>query len=168
MDYTILFDKDRQTLAEYGTRAFSEVLYIPPGKVALLSMYNMFNEVRVLKNGKGHTELIADDCALIHKLSLGKTEDIARKIECGERVNILGELRSLLASRRMFHEPVYQCGQSWSLNPCNNVSLIPIPGFYMLEFFNPNQFDTAYVEYTLLDVADSVAIPEGFKLGSKQ
>ena len=38
----------------------------------------------------------------------------------------------------------------------------------MLEFFNPNQFDTAYVEYALLSVSDSMAIPDDFKLGSKR
>ena len=168
MDYTILFDKDRRTIAEHGTRAFSEILYIPPGKVALLSMYNMYNEVQVTKNAKGETALVAKDCALVHKLSLGKTGDIARKIECGERVDVQGELRGLLANRRLFHEPVYQCGCTWSLNPCNNFALIPTPGFYMLEFFNPNQFDTAYVEYALLSVSDSMAIPDDFKLGSKR
>lgn len=167
MNYTILFDKAHRTLAEHGTKAFSDILYIPNGQVALLSMFNMYNEVRMTKNGNGETELVANDCAVVHKLSLGTTGDITRKIECGERVNINGELRSLLENRRLFHEPVYQCGCTWSLNPCNNFALIPTPGFYMLEFFNPNQFDTAYVEYVLLSVADSMAIPDDFKLGSK-
>lgn len=166
MNYTILFDKDHQTLTAHGTKAFSEVLFIPPGKVALLSMYNMINEVRLVETD-GKTELVANDCALVHKLSLGKTGDIARKVACGERVDVAGELQGLLASRRVFHEPVYQCGCTWSLNPCNNFALIPTPGFYVLEFFNPNQFNTAYVEYTLLTVADSMAIPDDFKLGSK-
>ena len=55
MDYTILFDKDRRILAEHGTRAFSEVLYIPQGKVALLSLYNMYHEVQLTKDDKGKT-----------------------------------------------------------------------------------------------------------------
>jgi len=168
MDYTILFDKDRRILAEHGTRAFSEVLYIPQGKVALLSLYNMYHEVQLAKDDKGKTVLLANDCATVHKLSLGKTGDIARKLECGERVDVQTELQQLLANRRLFHEPVYQCGCSWAINPCDNFALIPTPGFYMLEFFNPNQFDTAYVEYALLSVADSLAIPDDFKLGSKQ
>lgn len=167
MDYTILFDYEHRTISDNGKSAFSDILYIPPGKVALLSMYNMYSEIRVEKDSKGKTELVANDCATVHKLSLGKTGDVARKIECGERIDITSELKSLLYNRRLFHEPVYQCGCVWSLNPCNNFALIPTPGFYMLEFFNPNQFDTAYVEYTILSVSDSLAIPDDFKLGSK-
>lgn len=166
MNSIILFDKDHRALTDHGARAFSEILHIPIGKVALLSLYNMYNEVQLRKNAKGVTELVANDCAVVHKLSLGKTDDVARRLECGERVDVHGELRSLLANRRLFHEPVYQNGVAWALNPCNNFTLIPTPGFYMLEFFNPNQFDTAYVEYTLLNSTDSTEIPDDFKLGS--
>lgn len=168
MDFTVLFDKERQVLIEHGTRAMSEILYIPVGKVALLSLYNMFNEMHLAKDDKGNVELVSNDCAIVHKLSMGKTGDIARKIECGERVDVYGELQNLLYNRRIFHEPVYQNACNWTLNPCDNFALIPTPGFYVLEFHNPNQFDTAFVEYALLNVADSVAIPDEFKLGSKK
>lgn len=168
MDFTILFDKDHRTLASNGKSAFSDILYIPPGKTALLSLYNMVNELNLVKDEKtGKMSLQSDDCAVIHKLSLGQTGDIARKLECGERVDVTGELKRLLYNRRLFHEPVYQCGCSWTLNPCNNFALIPTPGFYMLELFDVNQFDTAYVEYALLSVADSLAIPDDFKMGSR-
>lgn len=168
MDYTILFDKDHKTLASNGKSAFSDILYIPPGKTALLSLYNMINELHLVEDEKtGKLSLQSDDCAVIHKLSLGKTGDITRKLKCGERVDVTDELKGLLYNRRLFHEPVYQCGCSWTLNPCNNFALIPTPGFYMLEFFDANQFDTAYVEYTLLSVADSSTIPDNFKMGSK-
>lgn len=168
MDYTILFDKDHRTIASNGKSAYSDILYVPPGKTALLSLFNMINELNLIKDeATGKMSLQSDDCAVVHKLSLGQTGDIARKIECGERVDVTGELKSLLLNRRLFHEPVYQCGCSWTLNPCNNFALIPTPGFYMLEFFDVNQFDTAYVEYALLFVADSLAIPDDFKLGSR-
>ena len=167
MDYTILFDKDHRTVAKHGKSAFSDILYVPPGQTALLSLYNMVNELHLVKDEEtGKMSLQSDDCAIVHKLSLGKTGDIARKIECGERVDVTGELKALLYNRRLFHEPVYQNGCAWALNPCNNFALIPTPGFYMLEFFDVNQFDTAYVEYALLSVADSMAIPNAFKLGS--
>lgn len=168
MDYTILYDKDHRTLAANGKSAFSDILYIPPGKTALLSLYNMINELKLVENEQtGKKYLQSDDCAVVHKLSLGQTGDIARKIECGERVDITGELKGLLYNRRLFHEPVYQCGNSWTLNPCNNFALIPTPGFYMLELFDVNQFDTAYIEFALLSVSDSMAIPNEFKLGGK-
>lgn len=168
MDFSILFDKEHQTLSANGISAFSDILYIPPGKTALLSLYNMVNELNLVKDPKtGKFSLVSDDCVVVHKLSLGETKDIARKLECGERVDLTGELKALLYNRRLFHEPIYQCGCSWTLNPCNNFALIPTPGFYMLEFFDVNQFDTAYVEYALLSVADSLAIPNDFKLGGK-
>lgn len=168
MDTTILFDREHRKLANHGTSAYSDILYIPPGNTALLSMYNMVRNVDLVKDElTGKMVLKSDDCAVVHKLSLGNTGDIARKLSCGERVDIQGELRSLLYNRDICHEPVYQCGCSWTLNPCNNFALIPTPGFYMLEFSDVNQFDTAYVEYTLLSVADSMAIPDDFKLGSR-
>lgn len=168
MDFTILYDKTHRTLSENGKSAFSDILYIPPAKTALLSLYNMINELALVKDeATGKISLVSDDCAVVHKLSLGQTGDISRKLECGERVDVTGELKALLWNRRIFHEPVYQCGCSWTLNPCNNFALIPTPGFYMLEFFDANQFDTAYVEYALLSVSDSLAIPDAFKMGSK-
>lgn len=168
MDYTILYDKDHRTISDNTRSAFSDILYIPQGKTALLSLYNMVNDLILKKDEKtGKMYVESDDCIIVHKLSLGQTGDIARKIECGEKVATTLELKKLLLNRRLFHEPVYQCGKAWTLNPCNNFALIPTPGFYMLEFFDANQFDTAYVEYALLNMADSIAIPDDFKLGSK-
>lgn len=168
MDYEVLFDSEHYTLADNGKSAFSDILYIPPGKTALLSLFNMTSELTLKTDDTtGKLTLQSDDCATVHKLSLGKTGDIVRKIECGERVNVISELKNLLHNRRLFHEPVYQCGCSWSINPCNNFILVPTPGFYVLEFFDVNQFDTAYVEYALLSVSDSLAIPNDFKLGSR-
>lgn len=168
MDYTILFDKTHRTLSSNGTSAFSDIVYIPQGKTALLSLYNMTNSLKLKTDKNGKKFLESDDCGIVHKLSLGQTGDIARKLECGQRADVVGELKSLLYNRRLFHEPVYQCGCQWAINPCNNYILIPTPGFYMLEFFDVNQFDTAYVEYALLSVADSLAIPDDFKLGSRK
>lgn len=167
MDFTIVYDKDHRLISDNGLSAYSEVFYVPPGKAALLSLYNLVNTVKLVtdpKTGKSH--LSADDCAVVHKMSLGRTGDFARHVACGERVDIAAEARKLLLDRRIFYEPVYQDGCPWSLNPCNNYALISVPGFYMLEFYDTEQFDNAYVEYALLSVADSLAIPDGFKLGS--
>lgn len=175
MDFTILYDHKHKQLDPSGTVAYSDVLYIPPGKTALLSLYNMINELKLVKDPvTNRTSLQGDSCVEVEKLSYGQVGDIGRRLSCslhidehGKRVDIQGELRDLLAKRRVFHEPVYQCGCTWTLNPCNNFALIPVPGFYRLKLFDPHQFDTAYVEYALLSVADSMAIPDDFKLGSK-
>lgn len=168
MDYTILYDKDHRIITNHGKSAYSDILHIPPGYTALLSLYNMINEFHLVKDSNtGKTSLQSDDCAIVHKLSFGKTGDIGIDFKCGERIDITGKINELLYNRRIFHEPVYQNGCKWSLNPCDNYALIPTPGFYMLEFFSDEQFDTAYVEYTILSVADSMAIPNTFKLGSR-
>lgn len=167
MDWTILYDKDHKIIAPDGKSAFSDILYIPVGKTALLSMYNMINEAYIVKDPATGKPISMDlhPCVVVHKLSFGGTGDVARKIECGERVNILGELKTLLLERRVFHEPVFQCGEMWILSPCDNFALLPTPGFYMLEMQDPHQFDTAYIEYALLTVAESMAIPDDFKMG---
>lgn len=171
MDYTIIFDKDHQKVSENGTSMYSDVLYIPPGKTALLSLYNMVDETKLVTDPTtGKKSLSSGSCVTVHKLSLGQTGDITdvvKQVECGRVYDVQNELRKLLYNRRLFHEPVYQCGSTWTLNPCNNFALIPTPGFYMLELTDVAQFDTAYVEYALLDVSDSVVIPDDFKLGSK-
>lgn len=169
MDFTILFDQTHHTLANHGKTARSDILYIPRGHTALLSLYNMTNDLHLVKDDKtGQISLRSENCAVVHKLSLGKTGDIARKLKCGERLDIKSELDSLLYNRRVFHEPVYQNGCSWVLNPCDNFALIPTPGFYIVELFDVNQFDVAYIEYVILSVADSMVIPEAFKLGGKR
>lgn len=167
MDWTILFDKKHQIISEDSKVAYSDILYIPVGKTALLSMYNMINEAYIVKDPETGKPISMDlnPCVVVHKLSLGQTGDVARKIACDEKVNILGELKTLLLERRVFHEPVYQCGEQWILSPCDNFALIPTPGFYMLEMRDLHQFETAYIEYALLSVAESLAIPDDFKMG---
>lgn len=168
MDNTILFDINHRMISIDGRSAFSDVVYIPVGKTALLSLYNMTNDISLDKDpDTGKYVLKNDSCVIVHKLSFSQTGDIARKLECGEVVNIQDALNALLQKRRLMYEPVYQCGQAWKINPCNNFVLIPTPGFYMLEVMDINQFDTAYIEYHLLSVQDSLSIPDDFKLGSR-
>lgn len=167
MDFTILFDKDNRTLENHGQTAFSRVLYIPPGKTALLSMYNMTGHQDIVTDPTtGESRVVFFDCITIHKISYGRVGDLIVEAKCNDRVDLMGEVMKLLARRRVYFEPVLQKGCAWTLDACNNFALIPTPGFYMLEFTDPNQFDTAYVEYALLDAATSVTIPDAFKLGS--
>lgn len=166
MDYTIAFDQERRTISDDGRSYYSDIIYIPAGNTALLSLYNMFNKARLVEGADGEKSLQVNSCIVVHKLSFGETEHIRRAIKCGDFINLADEYKKLLIERRVFHEPVFQCGEAWQINPCNNFALIPTPGFYMLEIFDLNQIDTAYIEYTLLSVADSLAIPDDFKLGN--
>ena len=160
MDWTIALDKDNYTLTNSGTTADSNIIYIPPGKTALLSLYNMTLSAE-LQNGV----LTSNDCATIIKLSFGKTPEITAKMDCTNMVNLTRELNYALTKRKVLSEPVEQCCKSWTLNSCNNYALIPVAGFYRVRLHDVDQLDEVYIEYTLLDVQDTVSIPDAFKLG---
>lgn len=168
MDFTVLYDSNNRIVSENGKTMFSKILYIPQGKVALVSLFNMVNALTLKEDeDTGKPVLTSDTCIKVHKISLGRAGSIVKKLSCGDPMpNLDAEIRAMMHNRRMMYEPVYQCGTAWTINPCNNFALIPTPGFYMLELFDVNQFDTAYIEYVLLDVAESLAIPDDFKLGS--
>lgn len=161
MDWIIALDNNHHTLIEDGTKAESGIIHIPVGKVALLSMYNMLATIDY-----NDGVLSTDDCAEIQKLSFGATPELAKFVECGHNRNLSNEMLSALRSRRMFKEPVTQCSQCWTINPCNNFVMIPTPGFYSIILYDVDQVDVAYIEYVLVDVADAAAIPNEFKLGS--
>lgn len=161
MDWIIALDKEHHTLIEGGTKAESNIIHIPVGKVALLSMYNMLATI----DYDGVT-LETDDCAEIQKLSFGATPELAPQVECGNNRNLNAEMLKAIQSRRMFKESVTQCSQCWTIHPCNNFVMIPTPGFYSIILYDVDQIDTAYIEYVLIDVADAAAIPDDFKLGN--
>lgn len=160
MDWIIALDKEHHTLIEGGTKAESDIIYVPVGKVALLSLYNMTASVDF--NGDS---ISMDDCVELNKLSFGATPEIVAELLCGETFNLQKELRKALAARRVFKEPITQCGQYWTIHPCNNFVLIPTPGFYTLTLHDVDQLDVAYIEYALVNVSDAAAIPDEFKLG---
>lgn len=161
MDWKIALDINNHTLIEGGTKAESSVIYIPVGKVALLSMYNMLATIDYVDG-----VLSTDDCAEVQKLSFGATPELAEFVACGASRNLNSEMASALSKRRLFKEPVTQCGQCWTINPCNNFVMIPTPGYYSIVLYDVDQIDVAYIEYAILDVADAAAIPDEFKLGS--
>lgn len=150
-----------------GKSAYSDILYVPVGKVALLTLYGFVARSEIVVDDDGVKHLVSNSCADVHKLNLSRVEEKFRDLMCGEFIDVRKKLGQLLLEREVKHEVVYQCGSSWSLNPCNNYALISVPGYYMLEFYDVSQLDDASVEYSLLDVADAVAIPDVFKFGGR-
>ena len=169
MDFFVALDKDNHTLVNGGKTAQSTIIYIPPGKVALLSLYNMMNIV-TLEGGEGGKFLQSKSCLSIKKLSFGRTGDVNKDLIddlCSNNKTHLMLANKLLADRRVFAEPVYQDCCEWNINPANNMALIPVPGFYVLETDDVDQLSTAYVEYAVIDASQATAIPDAFKLGSR-
>lgn len=165
MDFFTALDKDNHKLVNDGKTAQSNIIYIPKGHTALISLYNMTNIVR-LEEENGEKVLTNKSCLTIKKLSFGRTGNMSAIYECDTHVNLVAEAQKLLADRRVFTEPVIQDCCAWSVNPGNNMALIPTPGFYVLETDDIDQLNTAYVEYAVLTADEAKAIPNGFKLGN--
>lgn len=168
MDFFTALDKDNHTLVNSGTTAQSNIIYIPPGKVALLSLFNMMNVI-TLEDGKDGKVISNKSCLTIKKLSFGRTGDVNKDLIddlCSNNKSHAALATQLLAERRVFSEPVYQNCCAWSINPANNMAMIPVPGFYVLETDDVDQLATAYVEYAVIDANQATAIPDSFKLGS--
>lgn len=168
MDFLVALDKDNHTLINNGATAQSNIIYIPPGKVALLSLYNMMTIIS-MKDDNGKKVLENKSCLTIKKLSFGRTPDVNKEMiddMCSNSKTHQALANKLLADRRVFSEPVYQNCCEWSINPANNMALIPVPGFYVLETDDVDQLSTAYVEYAVIDADKASAIPDGFKLGN--
>lgn len=165
MDFYIALDKDNHKLVNDGKTAQSNIIYIPKGHTALVSLYNMTTIVK-LEDENGEKVLVNKSCLTIKKLSFGRTGNISVIYECDTHVNLVAEAQKSLADRRVFSEPVLQDCCVWSINPGNNMALIPTPGFYVLETDDLDQLNTAYVEYAVLTADEAKAIPNGFKLGN--
>ena len=162
MDYTIALDKNNYVFVNDGATVQSNVIYIPVGQTALVSLFNMTSVAKL----EGNT-LASDTCLTVKKLSFGRTGDIMEKVVdmCRDSISLTALHTQLLTARRVFSEPVYQGCCEWSIDPANNFALIPVPGFYVLETQAVDQLDTMYVEYALIPANQATAIPDGFKLG---
>lgn len=165
MDFYTALDKDNHKLVNDGKTAQSNIIYIPKGHTALISLYNMTNIVK-LEDENGEKVLTNKSCLTIKKLSFGRTGNVSAIYECDTHVNLVAEAQKLLADRRVFAEPVLQDCCPWTINPGNNMALIPTPGFYVPETDDLDQLNTAYVEYAVLTADEAKAIPNGFKLGN--
>ena len=165
MDFYTALDKDNHKLVNDGKTAQSNIIYIPKGHTALISLYNMTNIVK-LEDENGEKVLTNKSRLTIKKLSFGRTGNVSAIYECDTHVNLVAEAQKLLADRRVFAEPVFQDCCPWTINPGNNIALIPTPGFYVLETDDLDQLNTAYVEYAVLTADEAKAIPNGFKLGN--
>lgn len=165
MDWTIVLDRNIHALTQEGTRAESRLMYIPPGKVGIISMYNMTEEVSI--SGEGLDAVInTSGCARILKVSVARAGKLPELSDCGQVIDLRREHEKLLADRVITKEPMYQCGQEWNITPCNNMQLITVPGLYLIELFDVSQLEEAYIEFIAVDVATASIIPDSFKLGA--
>lgn len=165
MDWTIVLDRKTHTLTQEGTRAESRMMYIPPGQVGIISMYNMVEEA-VIEGEGADAVIMTKGCARILKVSVARSKNLPELANCGQVIALDREHEKLLAERKITKEPMFQCGQEWNISPCNNMQVITIPGLYIIELFDTDQLDEAYIEFIAVDVATASIIPDSFKLGA--
>lgn len=164
MDWTVVLNNKHHTLTQEGTRAESRLMYIPPGKVGLISMYNMVSEIKIIGSGRDAV-LSTSACARLLKVSVAPSGNLPKLASCDSYLDLRREHERLLEDRVLTKEPIYQCGEEWNITPCNNMALIPVPGLYLIELFDVDQLEEAYIEFITLDVAAAAIIPDAFKMG---
>lgn len=165
MDWTTVLDSKIHTLTQEGTRAESRMMYIPPGKVGVISMYNMSEVVTI--TGEGSAAMVTvTGCARILKVAVARSGKLAELATCGQHIDLAREHERLLAERAIKKEPMFQCGQEWNISPCSNMQVIPVPGLYIVELSSVDQLEDAYIEFIALDVTAASIIPDSLKLGA--
>lgn len=165
MDWTIVLDRNTHTLTQEGTRAESRMMYIPPGQVGIISMYNMAEEAIIVGEGQD-AAIEMTGCARILKVSVARSGQLPELSDCGRVIDLRREHAKLLEDREITKEPMYQCGHEWNITPCSNMQIITIPGLYIIELFDTDQLEEAYIEFIAVDVATASIIPDSFKLGA--
>ena len=123
MDWTIVLDRKTHTLTQEGTRAESRMMYIPPGQVGIISMYNMVEEA-VIEGVGADAVIVTKGCARILKVSVARSKNLPELLSCGQVIALDREHEKLLAERKITKEPMFQCGQEWNISPCNNMQVI--------------------------------------------
>lgn len=166
--YRIIFDKKTAAVEESGKRAYSSIFYVPPGKAAVISLYNAQSRLELEKdpNDPNKSKLTEKGCFVLHKLSFGETSEVTRRLQCHELISLRDIYALQRATQRIFHEPVITCKEQWTMDGCNNYKVLTVPGFYMFSQDDMEQLESAYMEVAVMPVEDMVLTPDAIKFGA--
>lgn len=133
------------------TSRYSKSFFVDPGSAVVISSFNLAcdqtNEIgEVTKKG---------DCAILHKLDL-KIEAIMPDDGCtGCSGCILDHVDVSVANS----EPVMICGEMWTHNSQNNLSILTVPGVYMFEFCDESAIGTALIQVERMPISQATMLP---------
>lgn len=135
------------------TTKFSKPFRVDIGKVVVISSFNFACETlddtgEVIKNG---------DCAILHKIDF-TTPEMPSGNGCGcilENVDV-----SISNS-----EPVVVCCEMWTLNACNNVVVLSVPGYYMYELCEESAIGSVLIRIEELSIEQASLLPRNLIYG---
>lgn len=130
---------------------FSKIFRVYPGKVLVINSFNFSGPVtdefgEVTRQG---------DCAILHKIEI--TSDLIPQIDgCARCAN--GVLEGL-STHVVSSEPIIQCGDNWSHNCENNLSVLAVPGVYIFELCDERSIGSVSIAIEELSVEEAALIP---------
>lgn len=135
------------------TAKMSKIFRVVPGYAMVISSFYFRC---AMTDDKGNVVTPAD-CAILHKLEL--ESDLIPYVDdgCVECQRCVFEN---LGSKIINSEPVVQCGENWTHNAQNNLSVISVPGYYMFELCNDSSVGVAMMQVEELPIDQATLIPK--------
>lgn len=136
---------------------FSKLFQVSVGNAVVISSFNFACAVT---DDVGNVTK-AGDCAILHKIELegGGIPEMNGCSDCNQFV------LDSLSSNIVKNEPVVQCGELWTHNSANNLSVLSVPGIYMFELCNQSSVGKATMRVEELSVAEAALIPKALYHG---
>lgn len=131
---------------------FSKPFRVDVGKVIVISSFNfgceqLNNVGDVVKKG---------DCAILHKIELEETQIEATSGCVGCSSCILEGIDVSIATS----EPVIVCGELWTHNAFNNLTLLTVPGYYMFELCSEDAIGSVSIKIEELTLEQASLLPK--------
>lgn len=134
------------------TSVRSKIFRVEPGIALVISSFNLGCAV---SNDVGDVTTPAD-CAVLHKLELsgGNLPTVDGCVTC---VGCVLDGVDFTVQRS---EPVVQCGELWTHNAENNLSVLSVPGFYMFELCSEQNIGSISIKVEELTAEQAKLIPK--------
>lgn len=134
------------------TSKFSKPFRVDVGKVVVISSFNFGCEQQdiignVTKEG---------DCAILHKIEL-EDQQMPTGSACTGCASCLLDGVDLSVANS---EPVVVCGELWTHNAENNLTVLTVPGAYMFELCDESAIGTVSIKIEELTVEQASLLPK--------
>lgn len=141
-----------EILSQDQADKFSKPFRVDIGKVVVISSFNF---------SCGQQDQIGNvvedgDCAILHKIELDENQIQATSgcVSCSSC--ILEGIDVSVANS----EPVMTCGELWTHNAFNNLTLLTVPGYYMFELCNESAIGSVSIKIEELTVEQAALLPK--------
>lgn len=143
-----------EIISQTQTSVLSKVFRVDPGKAVVISSFNFSGP---MSDEVGNTTK-PGDCAVLHKIEIQGAE-IPMGDGCG---CVLDGLESSIKS----NEPVVVCGQTWTHNCENNLTVLSVPGVYMFELCSPESIGSVTMQVEEISLEQAAVLPQNLFHGA--